>query len=130
VLAGSRNRELTNRYLHLYLHIMIPTDRRSVAYLANFMNTAWRIGVIELWQLMFGVYILHPELLCSTIRPRSPRTCNLASAYDEFVCLTYLSILSQVFKVLRVHAFPGSKKFTSICCSSPSPLPSSLPNGH
>jgi hypothetical protein len=49
VLAGSRCGELTNRHLHLYLHITSPTDRRSFAYLANFMNAGSRIGVIELW---------------------------------------------------------------------------------
>jgi hypothetical protein len=49
VLAGSRCGELTNHHLHLYLHIMSLTDRRSFAYLANFMNAGSRIGAIELW---------------------------------------------------------------------------------
>jgi hypothetical protein len=89
--------------------VVIPTDRRSVAYLTSFMDAASRIGAIKLWQLVFGVYILHPELSCSTIRPHTPRSRNRASACDEFVYPTYLSILSRVFKVWWVDAFPGSE---------------------
>jgi hypothetical protein len=59
---------------------------------------------------VFGVYILHPKLLCSTIRPQTPRTRKPASTYDDSVCPTCLSILSRVFKVSRVHALPGSEK--------------------
>jgi hypothetical protein len=79
--------------------VVISTDRRSVAYLASFMDVASRIGAIELWQLVFSVYILHPELSFSTIRPHTPRTRNRASSCDEFVYPTYLSILSRVFKI-------------------------------
>jgi hypothetical protein len=86
VLVGSRGGELTNRHLHLYLHITSPTDRRSFAYLANFMNAGSRIGAIELWCPVFGVYILHPKLRCSTIRPRTPRTRKPDSTYDDSVC--------------------------------------------
>jgi hypothetical protein len=48
VSAGSRCGELKNRYLHLCLHIMF-LNNRHLAYLANFMNVASRIGFIELW---------------------------------------------------------------------------------
>jgi len=54
---------------------------------------------------MFAIYILHPELPFSIIRPRTTQTQKRASSYDDFVYLTYLSILSQVFKVWRVDAF-------------------------
>jgi hypothetical protein len=49
VLTGSWCGKVTIRYLRLYLHITIPTDRRLVSYLANFMNAASRISAIELW---------------------------------------------------------------------------------
>jgi len=96
-----------------HVFVVIPTDRRSVAYLASFVNVASRIGVIKLWKIVFGVYILHPELLCSTIRPRSPRTHNCASACHEFFYHTYLAILSGVSKVWLVDAFAGSENFKS-----------------
>jgi hypothetical protein len=128
--SGFPGRELTNHHLHLYIHIMSPTDHRSFAYFANFMDAGSRTSVIGLWCPVFGVYILHPKLRCSTIRPQSPRTCKPDSTYDDSVCPTCLSILSQVFKVSRVHALPSSEKFKSIFCSPPSPPPSTLPNAH
>jgi hypothetical protein len=70
VLAGSRGGELTNRHLHLYLHITSLTDRRSFAYLANFMNAGSRIGAIELWCPVFGVYILHQNFGALQFDPR------------------------------------------------------------
>jgi hypothetical protein len=68
-----------------HVSVLIPVDYRLVAYLSSFMDAASRIGFIELWQLMFSVYILHLELSCSTIQPRTPRTPNHASFYDEIV---------------------------------------------
>jgi hypothetical protein len=47
MLAGSWDDELTNPHLHLYLHNMSSTDLRSFAYLANFMVTGSRVGIIE-----------------------------------------------------------------------------------
>jgi hypothetical protein len=55
MLAGSQGGKLTNPHLHIYLHIMSPTNLHSFAYLANFMNAGSQIGTIKL-----GVYILHP----------------------------------------------------------------------
>jgi hypothetical protein len=49
VLVGSWCGELTNRHIHLYLHITSLTEHRLFAYLANFMNAGSRIGAIELW---------------------------------------------------------------------------------
>jgi hypothetical protein len=46
-----------------HVFVVIPIDRRSVAYLASFMDAASRIGSIELWQVMFGVYITFLELV-------------------------------------------------------------------
>jgi hypothetical protein len=69
LLVGFRGGELTNPHLHLYIHIMSPTDRRSFAYLANFMNAYSRIGAIKLWCPVLGAYILHSKLQCSTIQP-------------------------------------------------------------
>jgi hypothetical protein len=93
--------------------VVVPTDRRLVAYLASFVDAASRIGVIELWKLIFSVYIFHPEISCSTIRPRTSRTHNPASACNEFVYRTYLSILNLVFKVWWIDAFPGSENLKS-----------------
>jgi hypothetical protein len=99
--------------------MVIPTDCRSVAYLARFMDVTSQICAIELCKIVFGVYILHQELSWSTIRPHTPWTCNLASACDEFVYPTYISILSRVFKVWRVDAFPGLKNLKAFVATYP-----------
>jgi hypothetical protein len=105
--------------------VVVPTGCRSVAYLASFVDVASRIDAIELWHLVFGVYILHPKFACSTIRPHTPRTRHHASACDEFFYRTYLSILSPVFKVWPVDAFPGSENLKSFVAPlHPSYLPS------
>jgi hypothetical protein len=54
MLVGSRDGELKNPHVHLYLHNTIPTDRRSFAYLANFMVPGSRVGAIELHASCLG----------------------------------------------------------------------------
>jgi hypothetical protein len=53
--------------------VVIPSDHRSIAYLASIMDTASRIGSIELWQVVFGVYISFPESVFFKRRP-PPKT--------------------------------------------------------
>jgi len=89
--------------------VVIPTNSSSVSYLTNFMDADSQIGAIELWKLVFSVYILHLELSFSTIRPHTAQSHNRASACDEFVYPTLLSILNRVFKYWRVEAFSGSE---------------------
>ena len=49
--------------------VVILSDDHSVAYLAIFKDAASQIGSIELWQVMFGVYISSPELVFFKRRP-------------------------------------------------------------
>jgi hypothetical protein len=108
MLAGSRGGELKNPHLHLYLHITSPIDRCSFAYSANFMAAGSRVSAIEHSCPVFGVYILHPKLWWSTIRPQTPRTHKPNSTYDDYVWPSQLFIISRVFKVSRVHGLQGS----------------------
>jgi hypothetical protein len=64
MITASRVGGLADAHLHLYLHIMSPTDHRPFQYLANYLTTGSRVSAIEHLCPLFRHIHLAPKNFC------------------------------------------------------------------
>jgi hypothetical protein len=102
MITGSRVGGLADAHLHLYRHIMSPTDHRPFQYLANYLTVGSRVSAIELLCPVFRHIHLAPKT--SVIYNSAPDSSNS-----------------------QASLYPGSQKFQTIYRSLPSP-PHSRPS--
>jgi hypothetical protein len=112
MIAGCRVGGLTYLHLHLYPHMMNPTDRCSFPYLVNFMVAVVEVGAYELTfsssrPLSLSGYILsHLSMISGSRVGGMTSSSPSISSHDESDRPLFLSILSQFYgRSCRVSAY-------------------------